>query len=48
MRKKVMQIGICLVPDEFRTVPKIPRLGDFKGQSLEFPLTQNPIYLIKK
>jgi hypothetical protein len=32
-----MQIGICLVPDEFRTAPKIPRFGDFKGQSLEFP-----------
>nr|DAP30325.1 MAG TPA: palmitoyltransferase [Bacteriophage sp.] len=22
---------------EFRTVPKIPRFGDFEGQSLEFP-----------
>ena len=30
---------------EFRTVPKIPRFGDFKGQSLEFPLTQITIYL---
>ena len=42
----ILQIGICLVPDEFRTVPKIPRFGDFKGQSLEFPLTQIAIYLI--
>ena len=30
---------------EFRTVPKIPRFGDFEGQSLEFPLTQITIYL---
>ena len=42
----IRQIGICLVPDEFRTVPKIPRFGDFKGQSLEFPLTQITLYLI--
>jgi hypothetical protein len=48
MRKKVMQIGICLVPDEFRTVPKIPRFGDFKGQSLEFPPHTNSNLFNKK
>ena len=41
-----MQIVICLIPGEFRTVPKIPKFGDFEGQSLEFPLTQITIHLI--
>ena len=43
----MIKIVICLISGEFRTVPKIPRFGDFEGQSLEFPLTQIPISLIK-
>ena len=33
---------------ECRAVPKIPKFGDFEGQSLEFPLTQIPIFLFNK